>query len=131
MGNQIGLGLLILAVLLVGITPTCGLLPTLTPSSPVPPTHLLHLPAWARIQCPERESWRTGVTLWEHVERYPSEWGDTRGDRGTDLGVLENCESVEVVAYEWSFFGEEFWVMVDNHHGQRGWLAAKYVEFEP
>ncbi len=121
----------IFIALLIGVALACRRTPTPLSSTPTAPAHLLSLPVWARIECPERESWRTGVTLWEHAERPPSEWGSPMGDMGTDVGVVENCEAVEVLDYEWSFFGEEFWVLIDNHNGQRGWLAIHYVEFAP
>ncbi len=117
--------------MLVGVVLACGSTPTPPPPTPVPPAYLRNLPTWARIECPDQESWQVGRTLWEHAEQPPSEWGSTMGNRGIDLGVIQSCESVEVVSYKWSDFGEEFWVLVDNHNGQRGWLAAKYVEFEP
>ena len=69
--------------------------------------------------------------MWEHAEEPPSEWGSMMGDAGVDIGAIQYCRAVEVLEYEWSSFGEEFWVLVDNHNGQRGWLSAEYIEFSP
>ena len=45
--------------------------------------------------------------------------------------VNKSCEPIEVLEYEWSSYGQEFWVLVDNHNGQRGWLSTEFVRFEP
>lgn len=85
----------------------------------------------AQIECPETESWRIGIILWEHAEWLPPDGSSTIGEQGAEIGEVQHCESVKVLDYEWSSFRQEFWVLVDNHNGQRGWLAAKFVEFEP
>jgi hypothetical protein len=86
----------------------------------------------ARIECPDNESLRVGgIVLWEHAEWPPHDASSTIGERGVETGDVSYCESVEVLDYEWSSFRQEFWALVDNHDGQRGWLPAEYVEFEP
>ena len=69
--------------------------------------------------------------MWEHAEWPPRDESSTIGERGAETGDVLHCESVKVLAYEWSSFQQEFWVLVDNQDEQHGWLAAKYVEFEP
>ena len=116
---------------LLTFTFACKATPTPAPPTPLPPAHLRDLPQWARLECPEEEAYRVGVYLWEHAAWPPREESSTMGEPGAQLGLIESCAAVEVLQFEWSAFDEAFWVLVDNHNGQRGWLAAKYIEFEP
>lgn len=131
MADKIRWNVLACAVLLAGATLACLGTATPLPSTPVPPGHLRDLPVWARVECPDEDHLRGTANLWEHANWGPTDTSDTIGDRGAQVGNVQSCESVEVLDYEWSSFKEEFWVLVDNHSGQRGWLAIGYVEFEP
>lgn len=117
--------------MLMGATLACGGIPTPPPPTPVPPECLRELPTMAQIECPAQEHLRGVSVLWEHAEWPPPDESSTIGERGREVGKIHACESVEVLAYEWSSFTQEFWVLVDNHNGQRGWLGAEQVEFQP
>ena len=96
----------------------------------MPPRILHELPRTARIKCP-KESWRTRVFVWEHAERPPYDESSSIWDRGAELGAVKHCEPVEVLDYEWSAFRDEFWLLVEDHHRNRGWLPAQFVVFGP
>jgi hypothetical protein len=71
------------------------------------------------------------VVLWEHAELEPPEIGETVGERGEEVGSLRWCARVEILDYEWSEFDQQFWLLVDDKQGQRGWLAVEYIELSP
>jgi hypothetical protein len=118
-------------MLLVGATLACGKASAPPSSTPIPPEYLLKLPTMAQIECPAQEHMRGVSVLWEHTERPPHDESSTIGERGKEVGEIHDCESIEILDYEWSSFRQEFWVLVDNGDGQRGWLAVRYIEFEP
>jgi hypothetical protein len=127
MNRNLYVYLFVLKMLLIGLG--CQIAPTPIPSTPTPPAFLLDLPSQASIECPQK--WDLDIVLWEHAARTPRDKSNSVPERGTQVGTLHSCETVEVLYYEWSDFKQEYWLLVDNHNGQRGWLAAEFVEFEP
>ena len=120
-------------ILLLGSLVGCQvLLPTPKPLAPEPgtPNHLLNLPAEARIKCPENEALRGSPVLWEHAERPPRDASSKIGERGNNLGPIDDCTPVSMLDYEWSGFRGEFWVLVEDASGRSGWLSVEFVEFD-
>lgn len=121
-------------LLLLGLTVlSCQRIATPTPLPPTPetPTHLLNLPTTARIPCPEDEHLRnSSITLWQHTAHPPKESG-SNSSKGNEVGQIHFCTNVTILAYEWSGFEREFWLMVEDQSGQRGWLSSEFIEFLP
>lgn len=119
----------VVLLFLVGIASACGWGSSLAPPTPTPPAFLANLPIWATTNCPVEEHLRASSYLFEHAERPPVDKSSSIGERGEHTGLVEACENVEVLAYEWSSFKQEFWVLIDTHDGRRGWLAADHIVF--
>ena len=129
--NKRGFYVFVAIVLLAGIGLACMSPPSPPHPTPIPPAPLHGLPTWAEVECPEQEFLRATIVLWEHTEWPPRDDSSTIGNPGARTGEVQSCEAVEVLDYEWSSFDKEFWVLVDNHQGQRGWLSADNIAFEP
>jgi hypothetical protein len=106
-------------------------MPTPLPTAPTIPENLLNLPSEAHTQCPEDAALRQSpITLWRYAARPASDPSDANPDRGGQVGQVEFCKDIMILAYEWSGLKQEFWILIDDQSGEQGWLSMEFVEFD-
>lgn len=104
--------------------------PTMFPPAQLPEM-LTSLPRPAQIEChhdPDLDIRK--IWLWSLPGRgAPDPDSGGSGFIGDQIGLVRNCESIQLIDFYWDPYEAEYWVKIESDD-QIGWLAFKFIATE-